>query len=73
MSKKFRHDTINLEASGRIYLFDLDYYYKLNGEYDVTDRLKLSLGYECYFGEPDGVFGQYNRNDQYYAKLKCSF
>jgi hypothetical protein len=73
LSRDFLHDTLFFEAVARVYLFDLDYYYRLKCEYDITDSLKLTLGYDNFFGEEDGTFGQYNQNDQFFAKLKYSF
>lgn len=73
ISRKFRHDTLLLEGSGRVYLFDLDYYYQIKCEYDINDFLRATIGYDGFFGPDDGTFGQYNSNDQIFAKLRYSF
>jgi len=73
ISKKFLNDTLLIEADGLIYVYDVDYYYQLKCDYDINDFLKLMLGYEVYAGELDKTFGQYKKNDHFFAKLKYSF
>ena len=73
ISRQFFNDTLLLEAATRFFLVELDYYYYLKCEYDLTDALKATLMYNAFFGEEDGAFGQYNRNDQFVGKLKYSF
>ncbi len=73
LSRKFRHDTLLLEGTGRVYLYDLDYFWEVKCDYDLNDLLKLTLGYDMFYGEDDGTFGQYNFNDQFFAKIKYAF
>lgn len=73
MSKKFFHDTLLFEFSSRLYLFNLDRFWRVKCEYDLTDSIKLTVGYDNYFGPSDGTFGQYNKNDQFFANMKYSF
>jgi len=73
VSRQFFNDNLLLQASTRIFFIDTDYYYNLKCEYKVTDWLKLTLGYDYYFGEKVGTLGQYDDNDQFYAKVKISF
>jgi hypothetical protein len=73
VSRKFLHDTLLLEISSRICLFEPDYYYEFKCEYDINDSLKATVGYAQFFGPDDGTFGQYDENDQIFANLKYSF
>lgn len=73
VSRKFIHDTLLLEATGRLYLYNLDRYWELKCEYALTDALTMAVGYDNFFGPPDTTFGQYNKNDQFFVKAKYSF
>lgn len=73
VSRQFLNDTLTFEAWGRLFLYELDLYYTLKGEYDITDSLKVALGYDAYYGEPGALLGQYANNRQFFGKLKLSF
>ncbi|MDD5070294.1 MAG: hypothetical protein PHV17_06155 [Candidatus Omnitrophica bacterium] len=73
VSKKFRNDTLLFEVAARLYLFNLDRYYRLKCQYEIKDDLTVSVGYDNFFGPTTATFGQYNQNDQYFATVKYSF
>lgn len=74
-SKKYLHDTLMFDVLSRINLFNpSDYYYQAECIYDLTDKIKLTFGYNAFAGEADSsYFGQYNSNDQFYTNLRYSF
>ena len=41
--------------------------------YDLTDKIKLTLGADIIEGEAKGLIGQFNNNDRIYFETKYSF
>ncbi len=48
-------------------------YVRLNGEYDLSDDLELSLGVICYQSGELPLFKRIGRNDRLYGQIKYSF
>ena len=41
--------------------------------YDITDKLKATVGFNFFWGKRDDALGQMTRNDQIFAEIKWSF
>ncbi len=50
-----------------------EYWISSKVEYEINDRIKLTLGADIFGGEADGFFGQFDSKDRIYFELKYSF
>jgi hypothetical protein len=50
-----------------------EYWISSKVEYEISDRIKLTLGSDIFGGEADGFFGQFDSKDRIYFELKYSF
>jgi hypothetical protein len=73
ISRDCLRDRLLLEARAWVFLFNSSMYYRLQATYDVTDALKVAIGYDYYDGGRDEMLGQFQHNDQYYVTVMYSF
>ncbi len=71
-TKDFLIETLFLELFSYIGLNDGDALIRGKVKYKLTDELEILLGANIFTGT-EGMFGQYNKNDMVYAKVKYSF
>ncbi len=71
-TKDFLRETLFLELFSYIGLNDGDALIRGKVKYKFTDELEILLGANIFTGT-EGMFGQYNKNDMVYAKVKYSF
>lgn len=72
VSTDFLRQTLKMELFAYLGLNDGDALVRFKISYDIQDGLTLTLGADLFFGD-DGMFGQYDRNDMVYSKIKFSF
>ena len=70
---KFLHDQLKLEMTGRYFVTDVDYYYKIHATYELRRDLELDTGISVYDGEDIGLLGQFDTNDQVFINTKYYF
>ena len=71
-TKDFLRETLFLELFSYIGLNDGDALIRGKVKYKFSDELEILLGANIFTGT-EGMFGQYNKNDMVYAKVKYSF
>lgn len=71
-TKDFLRETLIVELFSYIGLNDGDALIRGKVKYKLTDELEILLGANIFTGT-EGMFGQYNKNDMVYAKVKYSF
>jgi hypothetical protein len=71
-SKKMLRETLTLATFAYAGLNHGDVFDRSSVEYALTDELHLSLGVDLFTGS-DGMFGQYQDNDEIWVKARYSF
>jgi hypothetical protein len=71
--KQFFRQTLRLQFTGRYFFTDPDYFYKVNAIYELKEALELDVGLMVFGGEEEGLFGQFDDNDQLFASVKYSY
>jgi hypothetical protein len=70
----FLQNTLELNARAAYDLEFHDYVFRPSVKYNFTDRVQGTLGFVWIGGgERDSMFGQFRHNDEFYARLRCSF
>lgn len=72
LATDFLRQTLKMELFAYLGLSNADALVRFKVSYDIADGLTLMLGTDLFFGE-SGTFGQYDRNDMVYSKIKFSF
>lgn len=73
LSRKMIRDRLFLEGRMWLALHSGDLFYKLQAMYKIHDKVAMTVGYDDFQGEPGGLFGQFENNDQFYLKIKLTF
>lgn len=68
----FLRETLNVEFFSYIGLNDGDALVRPKVTYDLVDGFQIQLGANLFFGDK-GQFGQFDKNDMIYTKIKYSF
>ena len=71
--KDFDSDRASFEAWVAYTLDDGDSWWHLTLTYALTDNIKLISGLNLYYGNPDDLYGQFERNDNIEFGIKYSF
>lgn len=72
ISKKLLRQTLELSTMGYYGINDKDSFVRISMDYALTDELHLLGGVDTFFGD-EGMFGQYDDNDEVWIKAKYSF
>lgn len=72
MTKTLMRETVRLELFSYIGLNDSDAFVRPRAYYFPTDGTSIEIGVNIFIGDT-GTFGQYNKNDMIYTKLKYNF
>lgn len=72
-SRDFLRETLNLQLFMYYNFNDHDALIRPKLTYDFTDGFEILLGANIFTGNGNGWFGQYDKNDMIYAKVKYSF
>ncbi|MDA3837654.1 MAG: hypothetical protein PF574_01575 [Candidatus Delongbacteria bacterium] len=71
-SDDYRHETLNLQVFLYYDFVESDALIRPKITYDLNDGFEVSVGANIFTGT-EGIFGQYDKNDMLFAKLKYSF
>lgn len=72
LSTDFLRERLKMELFTYVGLNDGDALVRFKISYDIQDGLTLTLGTDLFFGD-NGMFGQFDRNDMVYSKIKFSY
>jgi len=70
LHRNFLNDKLQFSWEGITELTDVDFYHQFDITYEPRDNLEVSTGFFFYEGELEGLWGQYDKNDQFYASVK---
>ena len=73
ISKDYRRETINLELFTYYGIDDNDALIRPSITYDFADGFEILAGANIFLGDGTGYFGQFEKNDMIYAKVKYNF
>ena len=73
MEKEFFEDKIELELFIVSSLNQMDYLLRPKITYNYNNYLKISCGLDIFYGERDGDFGLFNKNDRGYVEVLYTF
>ncbi|MFC1617475.1 DUF1302 family protein [Candidatus Margulisiibacteriota bacterium] len=73
LSKKILNDTLTLSAITYLGITKEDQMVRAKADYALTDEFHLIVGADAFMGNENGVFGQYNENNQVWFKAEFSF
>ncbi|MCM8794185.1 MAG: hypothetical protein NC819_00040 [Candidatus Omnitrophica bacterium] len=71
--KKFLHDRLKLQWTGRSFLTDKDLFYKVDLTCEIKEDVEVGIGVMVFEGESQGLFGQFDDNDHVFVRAKFSF
>lgn len=71
--KLFLNELLTIELFGYYGITTQDSLIKPKLSYKFTDELELSIGGYLFFGNNNGTFGQYSKNNMIYIKTKLNF
>jgi len=72
ISKSLLNNTLSLQTFAYMDLTDGGIYNRLSADYAVNDQMHLLLGYDLFHADK-GMFQMYDRNSEYWLKLKYNF
>ncbi len=73
VQKEFLNDTLKLEVLTLHNLNDSDGLVRPKVTYEWQDNLKIWLGLDVFYGDRDGLFGEFSHNDRFVAGLELGF
>lgn len=71
-NKTMFREQVRMELFGYLGLNNEDSFIRLRGFYLPYDGITIELGYNLFSGD-EGTFGQYDKNDMIYTKIKYNF
>ena len=71
--KQMFRQKLRLQLTGRCYLTEPDYFCKVNGIYELGESFEIDAGYIVFEGRDEGLFGEFDGNDQLFINLKYSY
>jgi len=69
----FMERALKLEIPGIYTMPESSFFYKPSLAYNITDELKITLGAIILDGDPNNYLGEYQKNDQFYTKVRFSY
>ena len=71
--RNFLYDTLTAEVLVIANTNNVDGIIRPKISYEWQDNIKTWLGADIFYGDPQGVFGQYNRNSRIVVGVEASF
>jgi len=73
LRRHFLNETLVVEATWVHNMNMGDGLFRPKVSYDLADDLKVWIGYDLFYGHPDGVSGEFQENDRVVSGLRLNF